>query len=58
MIQTTVAGIPIINTHAPQGYSIESERYALKLEWFRRLRAHFEASLSPKKPAIWLGDVN
>jgi exodeoxyribonuclease-3 len=58
IIQTVVSGIPIINSYVPQGYSISSEKYALKLAWFRRLRAYFATALDPQKPAIWLGDLN
>jgi len=58
IIQTVVSGIPIINSYVPQGYSISSEKYALKLAWFQRLRAYFETALDPQKPAIWLGDLN
>jgi len=52
IIQTVVSGIPIINSYVPQGYSISSEKYALKLAWFQRLRAYFETALDPQKPAI------
>ena len=58
MIQTVVKGIPIVNCYVPQGYSIASEKYAFKLAWFQRLRAYFEASLKPREPAIWIGDLN
>jgi exodeoxyribonuclease-3 len=58
IIQTVVKGIPIINTYVPQGYSIRSDKYALKLAWFKRLRAYFEAALDAQQPAIWLGDLN
>jgi exodeoxyribonuclease-3 len=58
IIQTVVGGIPIINSYVPQGYSIDSEKYTFKLVWFRRLRRYFEAALDPRKPAIWLGDLN
>jgi exodeoxyribonuclease-3 len=58
IIQTVIGGIPIINSYVPQGYSITSDKYAYKLEWFRRLRSCFEASLDPLKPAIWVGDLN
>jgi hypothetical protein len=34
------------------------EKYALKLAWFRRLRAYFENALHPNQPAIWVGDLN
>ncbi len=58
ILNTVVHGIPIINTYVPQGYSIKSEKYAFKLEWFRRLRGYFEEHLDASKPAIWLGDLN
>ena len=58
IIQTVVDGIPIVNTYVPQGYLITSEKYAHKLTWFKRLRAYFDESLSKKKPAIWIGDLN
>jgi len=58
IIQTVVSGTPIINSYVPQGYSISSEKYRLKLEWFRRLRAYFETALNPAEPAIWVGDLN
>ena len=50
--------VPIINTYVPQGYAIDSEKYAFKLDWFRRLRTYFEKELDPEKPAIWMGDLN
>ena len=58
IIQTVVNGIPVINSYVPQGYSVNSEKFALKLAWFRRLRRYFEAALSPQQPALWLGDLN
>jgi exodeoxyribonuclease III len=58
IIQTVLNGIPIINAYVPQGYSISSDKYALKLAWFRRLRVYFENSLNPDQPAIWVGDLN
>lgn len=58
IIQTVVNGIPIINSYVPQGYAIDSEKYTLKVVWFRRLRRYFEAELKPQQPAIWLGDLN
>lgn len=57
IIQTVVSGVPIINTYVPQGFSISSEKYALKLVWFRRLRAYFETAWNPAEPAIWVGDL-
>ena len=47
IIQIVVGGIPIINTYVPEGYSISSEKYALKLAWFRRLSVYFRIRLEP-----------
>jgi exodeoxyribonuclease III len=58
ILQTVVAGIPIINTYVPQGYSIRSEKYTFKLRWLRELRHYFDKHLDPQKPAVWLGDLN
>lgn len=53
-----VKGIPIITTYVPQGYAIDSPKYAYKLAWFRRLKRYFSRMLSPDRPAIWCGDMN
>src|SRR2546423_1582079 len=58
ILQTVVDGIPIINTYVPQGYSITSEKYQFKLEWFDRIHQYFEEHLDRQKPAIWTGDMN
>jgi exodeoxyribonuclease-3 len=58
LIRIVYRGIPIINTYIPQGYLIESPKYAYKLEWYQRLRRYFEKHLSPDKPALWCGDMN
>jgi exodeoxyribonuclease-3 len=58
MLLTVVRGIPILNTYVPQGYRISSERYAFKLQWFRRIRSFFEERLDPARPALWMGDLN
>jgi exodeoxyribonuclease III len=58
IIQATVGGIRIINSYVPQGHSISSDKYAFKLEWFRRVRALFDATLNLNEAAIWLGDLN
>lgn len=58
LLQTVIEGIPIINSYVPQGYSIRSEKYALKLAWFGRIRKYFEEQLVRGSAAIWLGDLN
>ncbi len=58
IIRTVIDGIPIVNTYIPQGFEIDSPKYAYKLEWYKRLQRYFANHLSPTKPAIWLGDMN
>ena len=58
ILQTVIEGVPIVNTYVPQGYKVGSDKYAFKLEWFRRIRQYFEERLDPAKPALWVGDVN
>jgi exodeoxyribonuclease-3 len=58
IVQTVVNGIPIVNTYVPQGYKIDSDKYAFKLDWYRRIREYFDTHLDPKNPAVWLGDLN
>jgi exodeoxyribonuclease-3 len=58
VLEVVVDGLPVVNTYVPQGYRVGSEKYAFKLEWFRRLREHFEERFDPHKPAVWVGDMN
>jgi exodeoxyribonuclease III len=58
IIQTLVGGVRIINTYVPQGFMIDSPKYQYKLGWYKRLRGYFDDCLSPRMPAVWLGDVN
>ncbi|MEE8126824.1 MAG: exodeoxyribonuclease III [Nitrospirales bacterium] len=58
LARVVVQGIPIINTYVPQGLAIDSPKYANKLAWFQRLKTYFSRFLSPRKPAIWCGDMN
>ena len=58
VLQTVVDGVAIVNTYVPQGYKVGSDKYAFKLEWFRRIRAYFEERLDPAGRVIWTGDLN
>jgi exodeoxyribonuclease-3 len=51
-------GFSVVNTYIPQGYLLESPKYAYKLEWFKRLHRFFEKHFSPQDPVIWCGDMN
>ncbi len=58
LLSVTIDGIPIVNTYVPQGFEIDSPKYAYQLAWYERLRNHFDKHLSPRVPAIWCGDMN
>lgn len=58
LLLTVIDGVPIVNSYVPQGNSIASEKYAFKLEWFRRIQCYFETQLVRGEPAVWLGDLN
>ncbi|KKM74337.1 hypothetical protein LCGC14_1401380, partial [marine sediment metagenome] len=37
LIKAEINGITIINSYIPQGDTIESEKFAYKLNWFKQL---------------------
>jgi len=58
LIAAQFAGLTVVNTYVPQGRERETEHFAYKLDWFRRLRRFFDQRYSPKGPLIWCGDLN
>ena len=58
LAQSRFKGFSVVNTYIPQGFEIESPKYAYKLEWYKRLQRYFEKNFSPKDPLIWCGDMN
>lgn len=58
ILQTVVQGVTVVNTYVPQGFKLGTDKYAYKLEWFRRVRRYFERQFTPDSRVIWLGDVN
>jgi len=58
LVRAVIEGITIINTYIPNGFKLDSPKYAYKLEWYKRLRAYFNKHLSPDQPVVWCGDMN
>jgi len=58
VLQTVVNGVTVLNTYVPQGFKIDSEKYAYKLRWFALMRQYLEERLDRSKPVVWMGDVN
>ena len=58
LLRCTFPGIVVLNTYVPQGRARDSQQFAYKLEWFRRLRSLLEKYDSSATPLIWCGDLN
>jgi exodeoxyribonuclease III len=57
-LATTINGIRIINVYAPNGKELDSEPYAFKLDWYRRLRSYLDENASADEPVLICGDLN
>jgi exodeoxyribonuclease-3 len=53
-----IDGVSILTTYVPQGYQIDSPKYAYKLAWFKRLRAYFARHFQTSDEVVWCGDLN
>lgn len=58
LLVAEVGGLTIVNVYGPNGQEVGSEKYAYKLDWYRRLRAFLEAGASPAEPVVLCGDLN
>lgn len=54
----TVEGIRIVNLYVVNGESVDSEKYAYKLDWLRRLQLWLKDELAAHPRMIILGDFN
>ena len=58
VLAATVGGVRVVNLYCPNGGEVNSDRYALKLVWFRRLRAFLDAAFDPRRDVLLCGDFN
>lgn len=58
LIRGVFSGVPILNTYVPQGGEPESEKFAYKLQWLKRLRNFIARHYRPQDPLILCGDIN
>ncbi|MFN8423390.1 MAG: exodeoxyribonuclease III [Anaerolineae bacterium] len=58
LIAGTVEGVRILSAYVPNGETVGSDKYAYKLAWLRRLRAHLAAHYRPDEPLALAGDFN
>ena len=58
LLVAEAGGLTIVNMYGPNGQEVGSEKYAYKLDWYRRLRAFLETPATPAEPVILCGDLN
>ena len=58
LLAAEFAGLRIVNVYGPNGQEVGSDKYAFKLDWYRRLRAWLDATTRPEQPLALCGDLN
>lgn len=58
LVAGSFGGVRIINVYAPNGGEVGSDKYAYKLDWYRRLRKLLDSALTPRDKVLLCGDFN
>ena len=58
LITARVGGLRVVNVYAPNGAEVGTDKWAYKLEWMKRLRAHLDRRFDPREPLVLCGDFN
>ena len=58
LVAATVGGVRIVDVYAPNGGKVGSDKYAFKLDWFRRLRSWLDAECDAATDLLICGDFN
>lgn len=58
LIRAEFSDLTVVNTYVPQGFKLDSPKYAYKLEWLARLREYFERKVDLNGYVAWCGDMN
>ncbi len=58
LLAADCGGIRVVSVYVPNGRSLDSEHYAAKLAWLRRLRSFLEESADPSGSLAVCGDFN
>lgn len=59
LIHVRIDGVDVVNTYVPQGRTLDSDMFRLKLRWFSRLRDYFAGRFAPGAGKLaWVGDLN
>lgn len=58
LIAADVGDVRVVCVYVPNGAEPDSDKYAYKLEWLRRLRAWLARDAHPDRPVVVCGDFN
>ena len=58
VLAAEVAGVVVASVYCPNGSEVGSDKYAYKLDWYRRLRQLLEQTWMPAQPLAVCGDYN
>lgn len=58
LIGATFNGIRVIGVYAPNGGDVGTDRYAFKLDWYRRLRKYLDETVPQGSNLLICGDFN
>jgi exodeoxyribonuclease-3 len=58
LIAAEIDGVWFASAYVPNGSEVGSDKYAYKLDWLARLRAHLERHWTPEAPLALCGDFN
>ena len=58
VISAHIAGLRVLNLYVPNGSSLQSDKYAYKLEWLACLKRYLEAQEATGEPLVMVGDFN
>jgi exodeoxyribonuclease III len=57
-IEATIEGVRVASVYLPNGNPIDTEKFAYKLAWIKRLHAHAQKLLAEEIPFAFGGDFN
>ncbi|MCP9799438.1 exodeoxyribonuclease III [Synechococcus sp. RedBA-s] len=58
VISARIEGVRVLNLYVPNGSSLQSEKYAYKLEWLACLRRYLDVQDADGDPLCMVGDFN
>lgn len=58
-LHVRLGDVHVLNSYVPQGVDVQSERFAGKLQWLRRVRQYLDGHFDPSASKVaWVGDLN